>query len=125
MPAAAALLLALGVGCGAFGAHALRGSVPHEDLLIWEKSVLYHLLHGLGALVIGGLPATVLSTGSRARIAALMLLSLLIFSGSLYALVLTGVRWLGAITPVGGLGLIVSWLALSFQLLKGRHIPEN
>ena len=54
-----------------------------------------------------------------------MLLSLLIFSGSLYALVLTGVRWLGAITPVGGLGLIVSWLALSFQLFKGRHIPEN
>ena len=114
--------MALGVGCGAFGAHALRGTIPDTDLDIWEKAVFYHLIHGLAVLVILAAPVTLLKEQRASRIAKLLLLGQVIFSGSLYALVLTNTRWLGAITPIGGMLFIVSWVMVSVAASrKGRE----
>ena len=114
-----ALILALGVGLGAFGAHALRAMVDASALAIWHTAVLYQLLHGLGLLLIAAL-STQLHPAWQSRSAILMLIGVLIFSGSLYILVLSGVKWLGAITPIGGVAMIVAWLLLAVAALRGK-----
>lgn len=119
--AIAALLLAIGVACGAFGAHALRGSIPDTDLDIWEKAVFYQLVHGLAALLVLVTPASLLEERRGERVAKLFLVGMVIFSGSLYTLVLTNERWLGAITPIGGLMLILSWILLSLAAMRHRR----
>jgi uncharacterized membrane protein YgdD (TMEM256/DUF423 family) len=115
----AALLGAIGVALGAFGAHALRGHVPPEDLEIWRTAVLYHLLHAVALLALA-------SVGDRVRlrrvVTALWLAGVVVFSGSLYALVLTGARWLGAITPAGGVALIAGWATL---FVSGGGVPQR
>ena len=115
-PTIAALLMAAGVACGAFGAHALKDLVSPTDLAIWEKAVLYHLIHASAILVVAALPG--LSYGSRRRISLILTISILIFSGTLYALVLSNQRWLGAITPIGGSGFILAWILLSLELMQ-------
>jgi uncharacterized membrane protein YgdD (TMEM256/DUF423 family) len=100
----------LGVALGAFGAHALRARLTEQLLNTWETAVQYHLVHALGLLVIG---LTLLHTGPSSLLrwsAGLMLAGMVLFSGSLYLLCLTGVRWLGAITPLGGTALLVAWV---------------
>ncbi len=114
-----ALILALGVGLGAFGAHALRAMVDASALAIWHTAVLYQLLHGLGLLLIAAL-STQLHPAWQSRSAILMLIGVLIFSGSLYILVLSGVKWLGAITPIGGVAMIVAWLLLAVAASRGK-----
>jgi uncharacterized membrane protein YgdD (TMEM256/DUF423 family) len=111
----ASVALAIGVACGAFGAHSLRNVVPASDLLIWEKGVFYQLIHALGAWILLVSSIEGLNQRTRVRIAWLLLGSIVIFSGSLYLLVLTNQRWLGAITPIGGVGFIVSWLWLGWR----------
>lgn len=123
--ASAAALMALGVACGAFGAHALRDSIPPQDLLIWEKAVLYQLVHALAALCIASLPALAISDRARATVTWLLLISIVIFSGTLYVLVLANMRWLGMITPLGGSGFIAAWLLLAYQLLKSPLSPPK
>jgi uncharacterized membrane protein YgdD (TMEM256/DUF423 family) len=110
-----ALLGALAVALGAFGAHGLRARVTPELLEVYETAVRYHFYHAL-ALVFAGLWAervgsTVVPPGLIPA-AICFLVGIAVFSGSLYLLVLTGVRWLGAITPIGGLALIAGWLFL-------------
>lgn len=110
----AALLAAVGVMAGAFGAHALRGMVAPADLAIWETASRYHLLHAVALLAIG-----LHSRESRISLhkpAIVLLVGTLIFSGSLYALVLSGIRGLGAVTPLGGVALIIGWVWLAWQL---------
>lgn len=109
----AALSMAIGVGCGAFGAHGLRDVIPASDLQIWEKAVFYQLIHSLAALVLLVTPHTLCDERRASLCATLFLVGTLIFSGTLYALVLTNTRWLGAITPIGGTCLIVGWLLLA------------
>lgn len=105
------LLGAAGVLLGAFGAHALKSRVATELLDTWETAVFYHLVH---ALVLVALAAFVPRIGSQAVwIAMLFSVGVLLFSGSLYALVLSGVRPLGIITPFGGLALVAAWLWLA------------
>lgn len=106
-----ALLGALTVGLGAFGAHALEARVEPADLAIWETAVHYQGLHAL-ALVLYGLFA---ERRERPRMLAAwcFLGGALVFSGTLYAIVLGGPRWLGAITPLGGTLMIVGWLAFA------------
>jgi uncharacterized membrane protein YgdD (TMEM256/DUF423 family) len=116
----ASLCMALGVASGAFGAHALRDIVSPSDLAIWDKAVLYQLVHGVAALLISSAANLILPLRSRQRVVWLMLTSIVVFSGSLYILVLTGQRWLGMITPLGGMGFIVSWSLLAFQLVKAQ-----
>ncbi len=118
----AALVMALGVGAGAFGAHALRGLVAPDRMPIWQTAVLYHMIHGLGMLAVALLGMQIPST--RLRLAgALMLAGVVIFSGSLYALVLTDTKWLGAITPLGGVAFIAAWCLVALAALNRTPIP--
>ncbi len=108
---AGALFAALGVAAGAFGAHALRDLVPTTDLAIWETAVRYQLFHALALLFVG------FSSAARLMVPGLLFaLGTVVFSGSLYLLVLTDTRWLGAITPIGGLLLILGWLLCAWKL---------
>ncbi|MCH7613681.1 MAG: DUF423 domain-containing protein [Candidatus Marinimicrobia bacterium] len=112
-----ALLAGLAVMLGAFGAHALKAKVSPENLTIFDTAVKYHMYHALGLILIGllGFHFPVKSIQIPAY---LMMGGILIFSGSLYVLVLSGIRWLGAITPIGGIAFIISWLLLAFNLYR-------
>lgn len=114
----ASLSMAVGVACGAFGAHGLRGTIPDSDLLIWEKSVFYQLIHSLAVLITVSAAVSYISERTARQVATLLLIGVIIFSGTLYALVLTNVRWLGAITPLGGTSFICAWLILAAHALK-------
>lgn len=118
--ALAALSMAIGVGCGAFGAHGLRDVVSASDLQIWEKAVFYQLIHSLAVLVILVTPHTLFDEKRATRLAQLFLVGTVIFSGSLYTLVLTNHRWLGAITPLGGTCFIAGWTVLSIGALRRK-----
>lgn len=108
-----ALLLLIAVGAGAFGAHALKRVVAPDMLAVWQTAVLYQLIHGMGILVIAALLPRY-ATPLMAYAGILMLIGVLIFSGSLYTLVLTDVRWLGAITPIGGVSFIAAWTLVAW-----------
>ena len=103
----------LAVVFGAFGAHALRGKLDDQALKVFETAVQYHFYHTFALLVVGVIalnqPQTMLLKSSG----WLFFIGILVFSGSLYLLSLTGVRWLGAITPLGGLALIAGWACLA------------
>lgn len=104
---------------GAFGAHALKSRLSPELIGIWGTAAQYHFYHALGLGLVGLLalhwPASsLLKTGGW-----IMLAGIILFSGSLYALVLTGVRWLGAITPIGGTLLIAAWVVLCIAIIRG------
>src|SRR5215469_7059817 len=106
-----AVFLALAVTLGAFGAHGLRDRLDPYSLSLWEKAVFYHFIHGLGLLIVSLLPRTQTFPSSAAsNVCWLFTIGILVFSGSLYALAVTGVRMLGAITPIGGLAFIAAWL---------------
>jgi uncharacterized membrane protein YgdD (TMEM256/DUF423 family) len=108
----AALLGAIGVAAGAFGAHALRTRLAPEALAIWQTGASYLFWHVLAALF----AARQAQDGSRpARLAAVLFLGgTVVFSGTLFALALGAPRWLGAVTPLGGTALIAGWLALAW-----------
>ena len=110
---------ALAVGLGAFGAHGLESLLIQNGRLdTFETAVSYHFYHTLGLLGLGIL-AMIKSEWKGLSLAAWgMFLGILIFSGSLYILSLTGITWLGAITPIGGVGFILGWLALAYAVLK-------
>jgi uncharacterized membrane protein YgdD (TMEM256/DUF423 family) len=111
-----AVLMALAVGMGAFGAHALKSRLDEYSMSVYEKAVFYHFLHGLGILLVAVLARTnAITPAGQARVGWLLLLGIVLFSGSLYALALTGVRVLGAITPVGGLAFIGGWVVLAYE----------
>ncbi len=111
MPASrtAAWVLGLAVALGAMGAHALEPVLKaNERLDVWETAVFYMALHGI-ALWLNALAPT------RDRFAAwCFLIGLVIFSGSLFLLALTNIRWLGAITPLGGITFLIGWARLAF-----------
>lgn len=103
----------LGVGLGAFGAHGLKTRVPPEMLTVWETAVLYHLVHALGLLLIGILCHLMPEVALVRNAGWALLAGTLLFSGSLYVLVLTGVKPLGMITPLGGIAFLAGWLLLA------------
>ena len=105
-----ALLGSLGVLLGAFGAHGLKGHLSETDLAIWDTAVRYLLWHALALCLCATLARSGLATGT-ASIA--FVAGCALFSGSLLLLVLTGQRWLGAVTPFGGACLIGGWVALA------------
>jgi uncharacterized membrane protein YgdD (TMEM256/DUF423 family) len=125
-PAAGAVLLGLGVMLGAFGAHALRARLDAYSLGIWEKAVFYHFIHALGLLAVPLCARMqLLSDAAAGRVCWLLLIGILIFSGSLYALALTGVRTLGAVTPLGGTAFIAAWLLLAWELLRAGAVTRT
>ena len=112
-----AISAALSVACGAFGAHALRSHLTPENLAVFETAARYQMYHALALIAVGLLSVKVDSVA--VRIAGIAFTSgSVLFSGSLYALVLSNIRALGMITPIGGLGFIVGWCALAVAALK-------
>ena len=110
--------MALAVILGAFGAHALKSRLSPEMMEVYKLGVQYHAIHALGLILLGVLAErpeaeTLVRWSGRCLMAGIVL-----FSGSLYLLALTGVRTLGAITPIGGLSFIAAWLLLAFYLLR-------
>jgi uncharacterized membrane protein YgdD (TMEM256/DUF423 family) len=119
--AAGAVLLALSVILGAFGAHGLKNRLDAYSMSVYEKAVFYQFVHSLGILIVSVLPKTgTFSPGSAGTVCALLLAGIVIFSGSLYLLAVTGNRMLGAITPIGGVCFIVGWALLAWYL---RRLP--
>ncbi len=119
--ATGALLMAAAVILGAFGAHGLRDKLDAYSMSVYEKAVFYHFVHALGILLVALLARTeAITAPGAARVSWLLLIGILVFSGSLYALAISGVRMLGAITPIGGLAFIAGWLMLAYEALR-RH----
>jgi uncharacterized membrane protein YgdD (TMEM256/DUF423 family) len=116
----AAGLMFFGVAAGAFGAHALRGRIAVDALGTYQTAVLYHLVHALGLIGVG-LLALQWPDAARplAWTAFLLVVGVVLFSGSLYALVLTGVRTFGVVTPVGGIAFLAGWVLLAWT--AARH----
>lgn len=110
-----ALLGGLAVGLGAFGAHAMRDSYDEQALRTFEVGVRYQIYHALALVGCAALHAL----GYRVRAAAaLFVVGVALFSGSLYGLALLDLRWLGPITPIGGVALLAGWIALFFAPRK-------
>jgi len=125
MPLSAKVFLGLGslamllaVAMGAFGAHALKKMLTAELMAIYETAVHYHFYHALGLLVVGVLASRLPDTALLRGSGLLMVAGLLLFSGSLYALSLSGIRWLGAITPIGGIAFLLAWLLLLIAVVR-------
>jgi uncharacterized membrane protein YgdD (TMEM256/DUF423 family) len=112
-----ALSAFVSVAAGAFGAHALRVRLTPEYLAVFESAARYQMYHALGLLTVAWAttrwPGPLLNWGGW-----LLVSGTLLFSGSLYLLALTGIRWLGAITPLGGLAFLAGWLCLAVAVLR-------
>jgi uncharacterized membrane protein YgdD (TMEM256/DUF423 family) len=108
----------ISVALGAFGAHTLRARLSSDLLSIFENGVRYQMYHAL-ALLVTAWAVTRWSPSFSIAAGWLFVAGTVIFSGSLYALSLSGVRWLGAITPLGGVAFIVGWLCLALAAWRG------
>ena len=104
----ASVLMFLAVALGAFGSHALRGKISDYYLDVYKTAVLYHMIHALGLFAVAWL-STVIADPKVNMAGIFMLIGILLFSGSLYILSVTGIKWLGAITPLGGLSFLIAW----------------
>jgi uncharacterized membrane protein YgdD (TMEM256/DUF423 family) len=118
--AAGALLMLLGVLLGAFGAHVLQGQLGARQLASYQTGVQYQLLHALGLLLVG---VVVQLAGERLRLrwaARLMLAGVVLFSGSIYLMTAGLPRWLGMVTPLGGVSFMVAWVLLAWECRGAR-----
>jgi uncharacterized membrane protein YgdD (TMEM256/DUF423 family) len=102
----------LAVAAGAFGAHALRARLGPEMLAVWETAARYQMYHALAVLAVA-LAAPRWPAGAWSAAGWLFTVGIAVFCGSLYLLAFTGTRWLGAITPIGGLCFLAGWVALA------------
>jgi uncharacterized membrane protein YgdD (TMEM256/DUF423 family) len=114
---AGALAAGLAVVLGAFGAHGLKGRVDAGLLAVFETGVRYHVYHALALLAVG-LAAGRWSSPWIGAAGWLFLAGIIVFSGSLYLMTLTGARWLGAITPIGGVAFILGWACLALGVWR-------
>ncbi len=104
-------MMFLAVVLGAFGAHAIRGRISDYSFDVYKTAVLYHFIHALGLFVVAWL-STISKDEKIFLSGVLMIAGIAIFSGSLYALSLTGIKWLGALTPIGGACFLAAWVCL-------------
>jgi uncharacterized membrane protein YgdD (TMEM256/DUF423 family) len=115
----AALLMAAAVAMGAFGAHGLKEKLDAYSMAVYEKAVFYHLIHAIAILLVALLaPLSLLPLAAVHKICLLFFFGIVFFSGSLYALALTNVKWLGMITPVGGTMMLVGWVILGILAMR-------
>ncbi|MCH8976860.1 MAG: DUF423 domain-containing protein [Proteobacteria bacterium] len=121
----AKLFLALGcinallvVLIGAFGAHALKARLTVENMAVFQTGVQYHFYHAVGLILLGLIALQIPITPYLRWSGWLMLVGIILFSGSLYALSITNIRWLGMITPLGGTAFILAWLMLTIGIMK-------
>ena len=117
--ALAALFGLLAVAAGAFGAHALESRLTADRLAIFETAARYQMYHALALLGVAWVASTLPGAGALASAAGwAFVVGTLVFCGSLYLLALGGPRWLGAITPIGGLGFLTGWALLGLAALR-------
>ena len=112
-----AILGFLGVALGAFGAHGLKEKLSADMMAVYQTGSQYHLIHALALLGIGILARQMDVTAIKVA-GISMIFGIFVFSGSLYALAISGVRILGAITPIGGVGLMIGWAALAVAIQR-------
>ena len=115
---AGAAMAGISVAIGAFGAHALRARLEPARLATFETAVQYHMLHALALLAVAALMGRVQSQQLLLLSGGLFTAGIFLFSGSLYALAITGITWLGAITPLGGIAFIGGWLCMGIAAWK-------
>jgi len=113
------VMAGLGVAAGAFGAHALKQRLPEDLLAVFETAVRYQMYHALGLLAVA-FAMNRWPDGNFQVAGWLLLLGIILFSGSLYALCLTGIRLLGAITPFGGLCFMAGWAVLAWGVWSSK-----
>ena len=118
--AAGAALAALGVALGAFGAHGLRSMLDARALGWWETAAQYQMWHAIGLIALGAAPLRGLG-----RPAASLVAGTLIFSGSLYLMALTGLRWLGMVTPIGGTLMIAGWFWVGWRVWRNQKAGQS
>ncbi len=123
----ASILMFLAVALGAFGSHALRGKISDHYLDVYKTAVLYHMIHALGLFAVAWVSTMAATTVTnvvtvpKVHLAGtFMLIGIVLFSGSLYVLSITGIKWLGAITPLGGLSFLAAWLLLFLSIGGGK-----
>ena len=108
---------ALSVLIGAFGAHGLKSKISSEDLIVFEIGVRYQMYHSIGLIFLGiigfNFPNEIIKISGY-----LFCSGILLFSGSLYILAITNLRWLGAVTPIGGFCFLLGWLILAFNVYR-------
>lgn len=122
--ACGAITAAIGVALGAFGAHALKNYLSEDLSFVFETAVRYQMYHAFALIAVAWL--TERSPGRWTSASGwLFFAGILIFSGSLYLMTFTGARWLGAVTPVGGLCFILGWAALAIAGIKARTGPQE
>lgn len=117
----AALLGGVAVGLGAFGAHGLKNRVDTELLAVYETGVRYHFYHVLALLALAAAPSRLWASGWTPAAGWAWTAGIVVFSGSLYLMTLSGQRWLGAITPIGGVAFLAGWV---FLLLAAGALRE-
>ncbi len=110
----------LAVGLGAFGAHGLRARLTPEMMAIFQTGVQYHFYHTIALLAVGLFAMHSPQIGLLRVAGWLFVAGILVFSGSLYVLALSGIRWLGAITPIGGTAFLIGWVTLAMAALRLR-----
>jgi len=108
----------IAVGLGAFGAHGLKSRITPDLLDVYQTGVHYHLFHALGLILVGVIAHWLGNSNLVTWSGGLILSGIIIFSGSLYVLSLTGIRTFGAITPVGGVAFLAGWILLAYASLK-------
>jgi len=115
-----AAAMALGVALGAFGAHVLEARLAPGLARTFRTGVEYHMVHALGLLAVGAVALQAPASRALVFAGALMAAGIALFSGSLYLLAVTEARWLGRLTPFGGVAFIAAWIALAYAVLRGR-----
>ncbi|WP_420845024.1 DUF423 domain-containing protein [Marinobacter iranensis] len=108
-----ALFALLAVMAGAFGAHGLRGVIDGRGLEVFQTAVTYQIYHSLALILVAILPVAGVSRRLLGIATGFFVAGILLFSGSLYLLVLTDIRWVGPVTPVGGIGFMVGWVLVA------------
>jgi uncharacterized membrane protein YgdD (TMEM256/DUF423 family) len=111
------ILMAIGVAMGAFGAHALKDRLEAKGLTTFRTGVQYHLIHALGMIAVGILAGQYPDDGMISSAGWLLLTGIILFSGSLYVLSVKKIRWLGPVTPLGGLSFILGWVLLAVSFI--------
>ena len=118
----ASVMLMLAVAIGAFGAHGVKAHLSSEMMQVYKTGVEYHFYHALGLLLVGvlgfSMPSNLLNWS-----AIFLTTGIILFSGSLYIMAVTGIKWLGVITPLGGLSFITGWILLFITVWK--KFPAN
>jgi uncharacterized membrane protein YgdD (TMEM256/DUF423 family) len=110
-----------GVGMGAFGAHGLKATLSPEMLTVYQTGVTYQMWHALGLISIGLISQQVPESKLLSWAGWLMFIGILLFSGSLFLLVLLNLKWLGMITPIGGISFITAWFLIAIFAAKKQH----